>query len=101
MENTINFDNTFVAGSKAILNIINKLKEKLKIPEATGFFTKMMLWFAPSRIGIWALIGVMMIVFAFTAPLYAGPNYLIHKYKQAKKWVMKRVSNKSSALVKL
>ena len=101
MENTLNFDNTFVAGSKAILNIINKLKEKLKIPEATGFFTKIMMWFAPSRIGIYTLIGVMMIVFAITAPLYAGPNYLIHKFNQAKIWVMKRFSSKSSALVKL
>ena len=99
MENTLNFDNTFVAGSKAILRLIHSLKQKLKIPEATGFFTRMLMTFAPSRLCIYALIAVMGVVFIVTAPLYAGPNYIIHSFTKARSWVMKRFGL-ANALVK-
>jgi len=99
MENTLNFDNTFVAGSKAILKVIHNLKDKLKIPEATGFFSRILMVFAPSRIGLYALIGLMAMVFAITAPLFAGPNYIIFNFNKAKSWVMKRFGL-ANALVK-
>ena len=99
MENTLNFDNTFVAGSKWMLKVIHSLKNKLHIPEATGFFGRTMMYFAPSRIGIYALIALMTIAFMVTAPLYAGPNYILHSVSKARSWVLKRFGF-SSALVK-
>ena len=99
MENTLNFDNTFVAGSKWMLKVIHSLKNKLHIPEATGFFGRVMMYFAPSRIGIYALIALMTIAFMVTAPLYAGPNYILHSISKARSWVLKRFGF-SSALVK-
>ena len=99
MENTLNFDNTFVAGSKCMLKIINNLKNKLHIPEATGLFGRVMMYFAPSRIGIYALITLMTIAFMVTAPLYAGPNYILHSISKARTWVMKRFGF-SKSLVK-
>ena len=99
MENTLNFDNTFVAGSKWMLKVIHYLKDKLQIPEATGFFARILLYLSPSRIGIYALIAVMSIVFMVTSPLFAGPNYILHKVSKARSWVLKRFGF-SSALVK-
>ena len=99
MENTLNFDNTFVAGSKWMLKVINNLKNKLHIPEATGLFGRVMMYFAPSRIGIYALITLMTIAFMVTAPLYAGPNYILHSISKARTWVMKRFGF-SKSLVK-
>ena len=94
-----NMDNTFVAGSKWMLKVIHSLKNKLHIPEATGFFGRVMMYFAPSRIGIYALIALMTIAFMVTAPLYAGPNYILHSISKARSWVLKRFGF-SSALVK-
>ena len=99
MENTLNFDNTFVAGSKWMLKVIHSLKNKLHIPEATGLFGRVMMYFAPSRIGIYALITLMTIAFMVTAPLYAGPNYILHSISKARTWVMKRFGF-SKSLVK-
>ena len=99
MENTLNFDNTFVAGSKCMLKVINNLKKRLHIPEATGFFGRIMMYFAPSRIGIYALITLMTVAFMVTAPLFAGPNYILHSISKARSWVLKRFGF-SNALVK-
>jgi len=99
MENTLNFDNTFVAGSKWMLKVINNLRNKLHIPESTRFLARIMMYFAPSRLGIYALIALMGVVFIVTAPLYAGPNYILHSFSRAKVWVLKRFGF-SSALVK-
>ena len=99
MESTLNFDNTFVAGSKWMLKVINNLKNRLHIPESTRFMARVMMYFAPSRVGIYALIALMTIAFMVTAPLYAGPNYILHSISKARTWVLKRFGF-SSALVK-
>ena len=99
MESTLNFDNTFVAGSKWILKVIENLKNKLHIPESTRFFGRMLLYVSPSRIGIYALIALMGIVFIVTSPLFAGPNYILHSISKARTWVMKRFGF-SKSLVK-
>tara|TARA_R100001244_G_scaffold25100_1_gene25198 strand:- start:311 stop:613 length:303 start_codon:yes stop_codon:yes gene_type:complete len=90
MESTLNFDNTFVAGSKWMLKIIRNLINKLQIPEATGFFARMLLYVSPSRLGIYALIALMGVVFIVTSPLYAGPNYILSQFSRSKVWVLKR-----------
>jgi len=99
MENQLNFDNTFVAGSKWMLKVIQNLRDKLHIPESTKFFGRIMMYFAPSRIGIYALITLMTVAFMVTAPLYAGPNYILHSISKARTWVMKRFGL-ANALVK-
>ena len=96
MENTLNFDNTFVAGSKWMLKVINNLRNKLHIPESTRFLARVMMYFAPSRVGIYALIGLMTIAFMVTAPLYAGPNYILHSIGKAKSWVFGRFGSGNS-----
>ena len=90
MESTLNFDNTFVAGSKWILKVIENLKNKLHIPESTRFFGRMLLYVSPSRIGIYALIALMGVVFIVTSPLFAGPNYILSQFSRSKVWVLKR-----------
>jgi len=96
MENTLNIDNTFVAGSKWMLKVINNLKNRLHIPESTKWFSRIILHFAPSRLGIYALITLMTIAFMVTAPLFAGPNYILHSIGKAKSWVFGRYGSGNS-----
>ena len=56
MSNTINFDNTFVAGSKWLLKSIENMKKKLHIPASTHLLGRIKRYLAPSRFGLYTLI---------------------------------------------
>jgi len=83
-----------------MLKIIRNLINRLQIPASTGFFARILLYLSPSRLGIYALIALMTVAFMVTAPLYAGPNYILHSVSKARTWVLKRFGF-SNSLVKM
>ncbi len=84
MSNTINFDNTFVAGSKWLLKSIENMKKKLHIPASTHLLGRIKRYLAPSRVGLYTLITLLSIAYMITAPLFAGPNYIVYQVQKAK-----------------